>query len=296
MGGEGGEGNAPRRSPPIELASGIESPGSLAQDEDDLYFTAADGVYRCAKSGEPTWFKKVTDGMSLGQLVVDDTWVYFVDGGRSGISKVEKAGGLAQNVVAADSPSALASDGTLLFYSAAAGVFSVNKDGSGVRQLYVSASPAPDSIYAIATAGTTLVFGDNLGRGIFAVEQAGGAAPRQLTKVTQSVWGVAVTANVVVFREGSGGAGLLATVPLAGGERQDRLTNEPGPSGVAAADGRVYFADNVPGAAEIKELNLSTDESGTLATQRAAAMALQVDAGFVYWTEPSSGKLVRQAR
>jgi hypothetical protein len=265
----------------------------LTQDEQDLYFTAADGVHRCAKSGEPAWLRKVTDGSELGHLVVDDDWVYFADGAGARIAKVEKAGGFAQTVVSVDAPFALATDGTALFYGSAAGVFSVGKDGSGVRQLYRAAGAQTHAIQDIAVAQDEVVFGDAEGRAIFALSKDGSDEPRELAKLAGEVTGIVVLDGVAYLREGAGGTGLLVSVGLTTGERRELLSDEPGPTGIAAASGRVFFAHDVPDAAELRQYDLPGGAEHTIASGRSSVHALVADAAAVYFTEPSAGKVMK---
>ncbi len=279
--------------PPLELATGQASPRYLTQDEDDLYFTAADGVHRCAKSGEPAWLRQVTDGSELGQLVVDDTWVYFADGAGSRIAKVEKAGGFAQTVVSVDGPFALTSDDNLLYYGSAAGVFSVNKDGSGVRQLYQGTAARPDAIQDIALTESDVVFGDSEARAIFACPIDGSAAPRELTKLTGEVTGLSILDDTAYFRERVDGSGLFARVGLSAGERLDLLTDEDGAAGVAVSSGRVLFAKNVPGAGEVRQYDVLGAHVSSVASGRSSVQALVADAAAVYWTEPTTGKIMK---
>lgn len=293
-----GEGGAlPVLDDPVELASGQERPTSLAQDDDDLYWTAADGVHRGAKSGEPAWLMKVTAGTELHGLVVDDTWVYFADAANARIAKVEKQGGFAQAVVSADAPFALASDGRALFYgTAAGGVFSVEKDGSGVRQLYQREVSQLGDIADLAVAGDYLVFGDTQARRVFAVPKDGSAAALELAKVTTAVFGVAVLDSMVYFREGSQTAGVLASVPLNGGARTDLLLDEPGAGALVAADGRMFFANDVVGAARLRAFDVDASEAVTLAAARSSVGALQIDSVAIYFTEPEAGKVMKVAR
>lgn len=292
---EAGAAGAPPLSaaPPLELASGQASPMDLTQDEQDLYFTAADGVHRCAKSGEPDWLRKVTDGSELGHLVVDDTWAYFADSAGSRIAKVEKAGGFAQTVVSADAPFALATDGSLLYYGSAAGVFSVGKDGSGIRQLYQAAGASKDAILDIAVTENDVVFGDAEARAIFACSKDGSTEPRELAKLSGEVTGLVVVDDVAYFRELAGGTGLLASIGLTLGERRDLLTDEPGPAGIAAGLDRVFFANHVPGAAEVRHYAVSGAAVSSLASGRSSVHALVADAAAVYWTEPAAGKVMK---
>jgi hypothetical protein len=296
--GDGGEtvgAGAPATGPepPLELATGQASPSDLTQDEQDLYFTAADGVHRCAKSGEPDWLRKVTDGSELGQLVVDDTWVYFADGAGSRIAKVEKVGGLAQTVVSVDGPFAVATDGSLLYYGAAVGVFSVSKDGSGVRQLHQTAAARPDAIKDIAVTEHDIVFGDSEARAIFACAKDGSAAPRELSKLTGEVTGVTILDDTAYLRERVSSSGLLAAVGLSTGERRDLLADEPGPAGIAAGLGRVFFANDSPDAAELRQYDLLSGRVTSIVSGLASVHALVADAAAVYWTEPSAGRVMK---
>ncbi len=294
-GSSGGAGPVEPR--PAQTLATAEAPWDLTQDEEDLYFTAADGVYRCAKSGEAAWFRKVTDGAQLFDLVVDDAWVYFADGQNARIAKVEKSGGLAQSVVSVDKPFALASDGTQLFYSAAgSAVFSVQKDGSGVRELYRGPDADPQSIYEIVTTDVEVVFGHSEGRGIFAVPGDRHSEPRQLAGITGQTYGLFALEGLVYFREGIGADGVLASVDLLGGARQDLLTGELGPSGVAAADGLVFFGNDVASASMLREYDVDRASVRSLATVLASVHALVVDASGIYWTDPSAGRVLRLER
>lgn len=295
--GEGGGGQPSAVEEPTALAVGFKGLRGLAQDEDDLYFTAADGVHRCAKSGEPDWLLKVADGFNLGQLVVDDAWVYFVDAEQARIAKVEKRGGYAQTVVVTEGPFSLASDDSSLFYgSSAGGVFRVGKDGSGVAQIYRGPAGSPQSIHSLVVVGSEIIFGHSSARGVFAVPKDGTANARQLTQVTQSVFGLAASGSTVYFREGNSTEGVLSSVPLLGGVRTDLLLDEPGPAGATGDQDYVFFTTQVQDIASVKEYQITSATQRSLAQGRTSADAVQFDPTSIYWTEPAAGQVLKLSR
>lgn len=277
----------------IALAADQAMPRYLTQDADDLYFTTADGVHRCAKSGEPSWLRKVTDGTELGRLVVDEAWVYFADPANSRVAKVEKAGGLAQSVVSAEAPFALATDGAALFYGALSGVFSVNKDGTGVRQLYESTATTAGAIADLVTTESEVIFSDSEARGLFAVSKLGDATPRLLSKLTGEVTGIAVFGESVFFRERVSSGGVLAVTAASSETRRDLLTDEAGPAGLAAGNGQIFFVNDLPLVAELRRYDVAGDEAVTIVAGRPSLAAVAVDDSAVYWTEPTAGRVMK---
>jgi len=89
------------------------------------------------------------------------------------------------------------------------------------------------------------------------------------------------------------GSGLLASIGLSTVERRDLLTDEPGPAGIAPGVGRVFYANDIADAAELRQYDLLSGRASSIASGRSSVHALVADAAAVYWTEPSAGKVMK---
>lgn len=276
-----------------DILVGVEA-GALAVDATHVYFVQTGGLIgRVPKAGGA--MTSIASGQhSASSLDVSSDQVCWVDGGthvadfRDGsIHCATKTGGNDRTIVGAYMPSALAVDGTTIYW--------VEIDGESVRKIDTDGTNAatldtsPTSKLGIALTPTTLVWiASGAEADVVAMNRTTGAkmplstaeyAPRALALDGDDVYWL-VQHSLSDF-------GALR-VSKAGAAPVDLVADEYYPYGLVKANGALYWTSED----RLRTIRLEGGSPSTLGEQGKIG-ALATDGEYLYWSEPDRMAIVR---
>jgi hypothetical protein len=240
----------PSGKDPAPLANGLSQPGSLAVDDDTVYFVEyATALSRIPKAGgSPV----VLAQGPIDALAVDKTHVYFTS--TEGVSRVEKAGGAMPELLAeASGASSIVLDDTTVYVTIAG-------DSAGPKGVIGSVPKAGGELKVVAQ-----------------------DAPFELRYLSQEL---AVDDTNVYWV--STGAGKLMKAPKAGGAPAVLLEGLAKPASITLDGSYLYFTtvglEDFSGRS-VGKVSIDGGEPIDIAIGKyTSAFAIAVDDTYAYWT------------
>jgi hypothetical protein len=231
----------------VLVGTPIQSPGVLALDPANVYYTYASEVTAVSKStGNPVtgWW---VGGQTPPHLVIDGTSGYFTDnaGGGTGVWTFQtNAGGATPTLLASvASPLALAVDVSQIYASSSqGGVYQTSKAGSPAvvfsdRQLAVDLAVDTDDVYWVTSDGNVVAQAK--------ASDGGASAPVILASRQDSPAAIALDASSVYWI--TSGGGTVMSVPKTGGAPCTLAHSQAAPGGLAVDGTGVYWTNEGDG-------------------------------------------------
>jgi hypothetical protein len=211
---------------PTVIAAGLELPGAIAVDGDDVFVATAAQVLRLPGDGSAAPVALVTVDRTVGPgLVVDATHVYYtVSASPGAVRRVPRAGGTPESIAEGDAyPAALVLRGGRVYWNASGDnrVRSANVDGTDVRTVAVEQN-VPGLGLAVSDDGVFWFTEGDFPPKVMKAPLAGGA-PVMLGAATTEEIGYSSTlvlhgdhvyARTPILEDGTCG---IARLPVAGG-------------------------------------------------------------------------------
>lgn len=294
-GGSAGTGGSAGAGP-VMLASLDATPGDLAIDADNVYYTArgfgadAGKVFKVGKtSGGAT---PIATGLTCGAgggpagLALDDTDVYVAVEGCDSVVRIPKTGGAFQTI--ASYPTAVvtqvAAHDSQLFVALGSPprVARVNKDGTGKADLV--GLVAGSTVTAFAVGATELFFtvkgpGMNLQKTPF-----GSSAPTAFTAVHPFAAGLALDDTDVFFTNATASGSVSRVVQTGATAVAEFSGSEPTPSGIAVDAERVYWARRSSGEIVRRGKEPDAGAAEVIAGSQSEPGFVGLDDTHVFWT------------
>jgi hypothetical protein len=213
-------------SAPAVIAAGLDLPGAIAVDGDEVFVATATQVMRLTGDGSAAPVALVTVDATVGPgLVVDATHVFYtVSGSPGAVRRVARAGGMAESISEEEAyPATLVLRGGRVYWNAFGDnrVRSANLDGTDVRTVAAEQN-APGLGLAVSDDGVFWFTEGDFPPKVMKAPIAGGAPVMLGTATTLEVGynsslvlhGEHVYVRTPILEDGTCG---LARLPIAGG-------------------------------------------------------------------------------
>ena len=188
--------------------------------------------------------------LSIG-IAVDATSVYWAENGEGAIMKVDKNGGAASVLAAAESPYELTVDEANVYWTgydlAAAGGTVMKVPTAGGAPVKLAAGLSVETL-GIVIDQNNVYFTTGDGR-MMQVPKNGGPIHTLSTALGNEPWGIATDGKFVyAVSESLHGGGSIVRVPVGGGATKVITSGQVAPVGIAVDDCCVYWTDVEAGA------------------------------------------------
>lgn len=279
--------------PPGTLATGLSYPVSVAVDDDYVYWIESSGkvLKRVSKSGgSPTTL--ATTASSFGQMVLDGSYLYYLDSGTK-VQKLLKSGGSPTTLVTGSSfYDGITVQNNTVFWGASGTIYSVPITGGSST----SVASSPTSLHDIASIRVTndVVFWSQTEYPSSLFTQPIGGSRTTLSSGVNVEPGLAIQDGFAYFA----GSESIYRVPIGGGARQTLASGLNDAYDLALDATNIYWveAGNPTGTnGSVRQMPLTGGAITTLATNLAQPVAIAIDSTNVYWLERNNGQTTRSA-
>ena len=275
---------------PTALASNLEGPTEIALDETNVYFASLGAIASLPKAGGAA--RSAAAGLAtVHALALDATSVHFVEGTPARAFRVPKTGGEKASDVPATNPIdtvvcgpdhwGSTGDGGIVYESLLSKLTRSTVADVVARRL----ACAPDTLVWLdfpldAAHGRVVRFADFPVKGTVLVADV--PFPQRI-----------VTDGKAAYFTSGRTAGLVQSVPLAGGAVTSYASGQLDAEGIAVDEGYVYWVTvgELPEEGTVMRSSKTTRTPEFLAYFQRRPIGLAVDATHVYWTaQGQSGK------
>jgi hypothetical protein len=220
------------------LVTDVDSPGSIAVDAFNVYFTTKTAILKLDKhGGEPVVLASKQD--PLWELAIDDDFVYWGTSRNCGaVVRVPKTSTLRTTLAVVADPWSLDVDGSFVYWVSPEtnAIWKMDKGGAGVPVVLAAGQTFPQNLVVDASG---VYFTHQVGaNGVASVALTGGAPITLAAAVLQPQR--VVTDATHVYWSSSG----IVRVSKAGGAVEHRVFSEGLVKALAVDDTHVYFSDS----------------------------------------------------
>ncbi|HEY3807182.1 MAG TPA: hypothetical protein VGL61_31490 [Kofleriaceae bacterium] len=268
---------------------------SIALDENFIYWTSYNGLYRAPKDGDdatPTQLAPFgADNVSpVVGVALDTSSIYWAEPGTcatgandGAIMTMSIGGGMPTALVTQQPcPASLVIDENTVYWGDSSTISSVGKAGGAVAAI------ASNVQRPVATAlNTTFIFWTDVDGTVRSVNKAGGTESTLAANLGTGR-GIAVGSDSLYFAGFNGATGSVAEVPIMGGSLVTLSTDDSAPSWVAVDSNDVYWTDTY----HVFRTGFSSDVTDTIANDEYGVSAIAVDDAYIYWSDTPSTNAV----